>query len=113
MLTAVLGMDHHEQASPEAVALGIAIQRTNRLRDIHGDAQHRWISISREAQMRSGLPIPGAREALLRDQITRADAFCEAGPAGVGRLLRGRVVGSTSRKLRVGTIALLRPWPTT
>jgi len=77
-------------AAPAAAALGMAMQRTNILRDIDEDAVNGRVYIAREALDRYGSLEPGQREELLRDQIARADALYDEGIAGIPRLLRGR-----------------------
>ena len=73
-----------------ATALGIALQRTNILRDLDEDRAHGRVYVSRETLDRFGPPVPGRREALLRDQIARADAWYAEGTAGIADLRRGR-----------------------
>ena len=74
-----------------AAALGMAMQRTNILRDIDEDLAAGRIYLARESRSRFGASLsPGRREALLRDQIARADALYETGLAGVGYLACGR-----------------------
>lgn len=90
VLTSVLGASDPRRATPAAAALGIAMQRTNILRDIDEDADKGRVYIAREAWTRHGSLAPGRRAALVREQIARADAFYEQGLAGVGLLIRGR-----------------------
>jgi phytoene synthase len=73
-----------------ASALGMAMQRTNILRDLDEDAASGRCYVAEETVGRFGPPVPGAREALLRDQIARADALYDEGLRGVPLLLRGR-----------------------
>jgi 15-cis-phytoene synthase len=68
----------------------MAMQRTNILRDIDEDGATGRAYLAREVTDRFGAPLPGAREALLRDQIAKADARYDEGIAGVALLLRGR-----------------------
>jgi phytoene synthase len=89
-LTAVLGSDRPEEAEPAAAALGMAMQRTNILRDIDEDLANGRIYIARSALDAHGSLEPGRRAELLRDQIARADALYDEGIAGIPRLLRGR-----------------------
>ena len=89
VMAAVLGTARVDRAGPAAAALGMAMQRTNVLRDIDEDAAVGRVYIAREAIERCGSLEPGAREALLRDQIPRADALYERGLAGIGELRRG------------------------
>jgi phytoene synthase len=68
------------------------MQRTNILRDIDEDLLGGRIYVARETLARFGPRAlePGHREALLRDQIARADALYEEGIAGIPLLLCGR-----------------------
>lgn len=77
-------------AERAAAALGIAMQRTNILRDLDEDAAAGRCYVSAEAIAAYGPPVPGARGALLRDQIARADARYEEGLAGIDALAAGR-----------------------
>ena len=78
-------------ADAHAAALGQAMQRTNILRDIDEDAAHGRVYLARETLDRFGGRLdPGGREALLRDQIARADALYRMGFAGIPLLRRGR-----------------------
>lgn len=77
-------------AERQAVALGMAMQRTNILRDIDEDLAAGRVYLARETLDRLGSAAPGARELLLRDQIERADALYEEGAAGVPALVHGR-----------------------
>jgi phytoene synthase len=89
MLAGLLGT-----TSPDAVEkmakLGAAMQRTNILRDIDEDHAHGRLYIPRTAIERFGFPTPGNREALLRDQIPRADALYEEGMSAIPLLRDGR-----------------------
>lgn len=78
------------EARKRACALGMAMQRTNILRDIDEDRDNGRVYLSREARDRFGEPDPGRREALLRDQIARADALYDEGLAGIPLLCSGR-----------------------
>ena len=69
-----------------AAALGKAMQRTNILRDIDEDMGNGRIYLAMETVERFGSLEPGRREALLRDQIARADALYDEGVAGIGPL---------------------------
>jgi phytoene synthase len=90
VMTSVLGATSWERARPAAAALGMAMQRTNILRDIDEDAAAGRVYIAAEALERSGGGLePGSREPLLRDQIARADALYERGLAGIGELRSG------------------------
>jgi phytoene synthase len=70
--------------------LGAAMQRTNILRDIDEDLENGRIYIAQRTIERFGLPLPGAREPLLRDQIARADAAYELGWEAIKLLRTGR-----------------------
>jgi 15-cis-phytoene synthase len=88
VMAALLGTDR--PADDAAAALGMAMQRTNILRDIDEDLEHGRVYLAAETVARFGSPRPGQREALLRDQIARADALYDQGIAGICRLRRGR-----------------------
>jgi phytoene synthase len=90
VMASVLGTSRFDRAGPAAAALGMAMQRTNILRDIDEDLANGRVYVAHEATERFGGLEPGRREALLRDQIARADALYDRGLAGVGELLRGR-----------------------
>src|SRR3954465_13255959 len=90
VMTAVLGARDPQRALPAAAALGMAMQRTNILRDIDEDAANGRVFIAQDAIARHGSIEPGRREALVRDQIARADALYERGLAGIGELRQGR-----------------------
>ncbi len=79
-----------EPADDAAAALGMAMQRTNILRDIDEDRASGRLYLSCETVQRFGAPDPGRREALLRDQIDRADTLYEQGCAGIPKLRHGR-----------------------
>jgi phytoene synthase len=89
VMTSVLGAGDPVRAQPAAAALGMAMQRTNILRDIDEDAEGGRVYLARETLARYGAAAPGRREALLRDQIARADALYDQGLAGTRLLLRG------------------------
>jgi phytoene synthase len=90
VMTSVLGARDLRRAEPAAVALGIAMQRTNILRDIDEDAANGRVYVAQEAVMRHGSLQPGRRAALLREQIAIADGFYERGLAGIAELRSGR-----------------------
>ncbi len=69
--------------------LGIAMQRTNILRDIDEDLAHGRMYIARTTIKRFGIPRPGSREDLMRDQIARADALYERGQGAIALLNAG------------------------
>jgi phytoene synthase len=91
VLASVLGTEDDERARPAAAALGMAMQRTNILRDLDEDLAAGRSYLARATIDRFGPPRPGAREGLLRDQIARADARYTEGLAGIALLRRGRV----------------------
>jgi phytoene synthase len=91
VMTSVLGARDPRRAGPAAIALGMAMQRTNILRDIDEDAGHGRVYLAQEAIERHGPALPGRREALLREEIARADALYDRGLAGVRELRHGRV----------------------
>jgi phytoene synthase len=93
VMAALLGAT--DPAAPlHAAALGKAMQRTNILRDIDEDLGNGRVYLARETLARfgcDGLPPPAAeREALLRDQIARADALYDVGFQGISLLPCGR-----------------------
>jgi phytoene synthase len=92
VMSAVLGTVDDAFARPRAAALGCAMQRTNILRDIDEDLDVGRVYVARETLARFGPRAlePGRREALLRDQIARADALYEEGMAGIPMLRSGR-----------------------
>jgi phytoene synthase len=90
VMAAVLGTRDGKRARPAAVTLGIAMQRTNMLRDIDEDLAAGRVFVAQEAGDRHGALRPGQRAALLREQIAYADRLYERGLAGVGELHRGR-----------------------
>ncbi len=89
VMASLLGTVRMERARPAAAALGMAMQRTNILRDIDEDAANGRVYVARETIERYGTLAPGERELLLRDQIPRADALYERGLAGIGELRQG------------------------
>jgi len=91
VMSCVLGFDGDpRRVHRAAAALGMAMQRTNILRDIDEDRDQGRTYVSDEAVARFGPPLPGHREALLRDQIARADALYDEGIVGIDHLRRGR-----------------------
>jgi 15-cis-phytoene synthase len=90
VMTAVLGARDPEEAQLAAAALGMAMQRTNILRDIDEDAAGGRVYLARESVARHGSLAPGRRAALLREQIARADALYDRGMAGIVQLRQGR-----------------------
>ncbi|HEV2769468.1 MAG TPA: squalene/phytoene synthase family protein [Solirubrobacteraceae bacterium] len=91
VMAELLGVRERDAALPAAAALGMAMQRTNILRDIDEDRANGRVYLARETIERcEGTLEAGQREALLRDGIARADALYERGVAGIGLLLCGR-----------------------
>ena len=90
VMTAILGARDPARARPAAAALGMAMQRTNILRDIDEDAGQGRVYLARETVARHGSLAPGHRAELVREQIARADAMYERGLAGVCELRQGR-----------------------
>jgi phytoene synthase len=90
VMASVLGTVDDARARPAAAALGMAMQRTNILRDLDEDGAAGRTYLAQEVTDRFGMPLPGAREALLRDQIAKADARYDEGIAGIALLCRGR-----------------------
>ncbi len=89
VMAAVLGT-REAGAGRHAAALGMAMQRTNILRDIDEDLASGRVYLARETLERCGSLEPGGREALLRDQIARADELYELGMRGIPSLMNGR-----------------------
>ncbi len=86
----VLGMRDPDRAVPAAAALGMAMQRTNILRDIDEDLSVGRVYVAQATLRRFGGSLePGRRETLLRDQIARADALYDRGCEGIELLVRG------------------------
>jgi len=103
VMSAVLGTVDDERARPLAAALGCAMQRTNILRDIDEDLDGGRVYIARDTLARFGPRAlePGRREALLRDQIARADTLYDAGVAGIPLLRSGRrAIGAAASMYR-------------
>jgi phytoene synthase len=90
VMTAILGARDPVRARPAAAALGMAMQRTNILRDIDEDAASGRIYLARASVARHGSLAPGQRAELVREQIRRADALYDRGLAGVAELRQGR-----------------------
>ena len=90
VMSALLGTRPGVDARPAAAALGKAMQRTNILRDIDEDLAAGRIYLPSESIPRFGSLAPGEREALVRDQIARADALYDEGIAGIALLESGR-----------------------
>ena len=80
-----------------AAALGMAMQRTNVLRDIDEDGGRGRVYVARETVERFGGSLePGRRAALLRDQIARADVLYDEGIGGIRLLPQGRTAVSAA-----------------
>ena len=102
LMAAILGVSGGAEGEADRAArsLGVAMQRTNILRDIDEDLAAGRVYISDEALRAAGLDPSatrgarslrdGDRRALLRDQIARADAAYEAGMGGIRFLRHGR-----------------------
>jgi 15-cis-phytoene synthase len=91
VMAAILGTTDPVAGERTAAALGMAMQRTNVLRDIDEDRSNGRVYLASETIARFGGSLaPGRREALVRDQIARADALYEEGVAGIALLLHGR-----------------------
>jgi len=92
VMAAILGVDDRDgRASTAACRLGMAMQRTNILRDLDEDRAAGRRYVSADAVARHGAPLPGRRAALLAEQIALADALYDEGLRGVVHLRRGRV----------------------
>ncbi len=89
VMTSVLGARNLREAESAAIALGVAMQRTNILRDIDEDLANGRIYLAAETVARHGSLAPGRRDGLLREQIARADELFERGLAGVVELRHG------------------------
>jgi len=87
-MAAVLGT--RAPAERQAAALGMAMQRTNVLRDVEEDRARGRVYLPQQAIERHRLEGPEARERLVREQIARADALYDEGLAGVAKLACGR-----------------------
>jgi len=91
VMTALLGSTS-PVADRYAGALGIAMQRTNILRDIDEDLAAGRCYVPQETLERFGDDLrPGHRAALMRDGIARADAWFDEGLTGVTLLRGGRL----------------------
>ncbi len=103
MLANLLGAAGGERARSEVeakmAALGRAMQVTNILRDIDEDLSHGRLYIAATTIERFGFPAPGARKALLREQIAHADALYEEGIGAIPLLRDGRKAMALSSAL--------------
>ena len=89
-MAAILGAPG-EEAAGAAAALGMAMQRTNILRDIDEDLAAGRVYLAQESLGALGGSLePGRRARLMRDQIARADALYDQGIAGIALLPSGR-----------------------
>lgn len=89
LLAGLLGTTSEEGTSKMAI-LGAAMQRTNILRDIDEDLAQGRLYVPRTLIETYGLPVPGAREQLLRDQIPQADVLYEQGMDAIPLLRNGQ-----------------------
>jgi phytoene synthase len=89
VLASMLGTTHPDGEAKMAT-LGRAMQVTNILRDIDEDRACGRVYLARTTIERFGPPTPGDREALLRDQIARADALFEEGAGAIPLLRNGQ-----------------------
>jgi phytoene synthase len=90
VMAGLLGTYVEDRAAAAAAALGMAMQRTNILRDIDEDRHHRRVYVAAETLARFGGSLaPGRREPLLRDQIALADALYDRGMEGIPMLRSG------------------------
>ena len=89
VMPSLLGARDLERAGPAAAALGMAMQRTNILRDIDEDGEAGREYVAQETIARFGGLTPGSREALVRDQIARAEALYARGLPGTRELVSG------------------------
>ena len=87
-MAAVLGT--HSPAEREAAALGMAMQRTNILRDVEEDRLRGRVYLPAQEVARHRPEGPAGSEELVRQQIARADALYDEGLGGVSKLARGR-----------------------
>ena len=91
VMAGILGTTDPVRGEAAAAALGMAMQRTNILRDIDEDFANGRVYLAGATVARFGGSLaPGGREALLRDQIERADTLYREGMAGIGLLCHGR-----------------------
>ncbi len=98
MLAALLGVKRSDGVEKMAT-LGSAMQWTNILRDIDEDLERGRVYIAQTTIKRFGLPLPGFREELLRDQIGRADALYAEGQEAISLLRSGRLAMGLSTTL--------------
>lgn len=118
MLAALLGIND-ERATGPAIALGIAMQRTNILRDIDEDLAMGRVYLPAETLEELGIGDleRDDRTKLLRREIAIADRWYETGIAGTRQLVRGgwqvRAAGlmyrEILRELERGGLGRVRP----
>ena len=102
LMTAILGVTR-DDAWGAARALGLAMQRTNVLRDVDEDLANGRVYLAAETLRRFGVDDlrTADRSALYRDQIARADALYDEGLAGVDALVHGgRAIAAAGRMYR-------------
>ena len=102
LMTAILGVSR-DDAWGAARGLGLAMQRTNVLRDVDEDLANGRVYLAAETLARFGVDDlrTADRSALYRDQIARADALYEQGLAGVDALVHGgRAIAAAGRMYR-------------
>jgi phytoene synthase len=97
-LAGLLGTVHPDGEEKMAL-LGTAMQWTNILRDIDEDFARGRVYIARTTIERFGSPLPGSREALLRDQIHRIDLLYARGVDAIPMLRDGRLAMGLSAAL--------------
>lgn len=91
VMAGLLGTHDADRAQSAAAALGMAMQRTNILRDIDEDSGQGRTYLAAETLERFGGSLePGRRGLLLRDQIVLADALYDRGMEGIPLLRNGR-----------------------
>jgi phytoene synthase len=102
LMTAILGVTR-DDAWGAARALGLAMQRTNVLRDVDEDLAAGRVYLAADTLRAFGIDDlrTADREALYRDQIARADALYDEGLAGVDALVHGgRAIAAAGRMYR-------------
>ncbi len=99
VMSGLLGSDGSLKARVAAARLGMAMQRTNILRDLDEDRRAGRTYVAEESLARYGTPLPGARAAFVAEQIARADALYDQGLAGVERLRGGRLAVAAAARM--------------
>jgi phytoene synthase len=93
LMAAILGAEG-PRADAAARSLGIAMQRTNIIRDVDEDLARGRVYLPAETLARHGIAVADLavadRRTLLREAIARADAAYEAGMPGIPLLRHGR-----------------------